>query len=396
MRLKEALKDGSDPLYAPCTSISRGIRYWKAPKKYRDMGYKPTSVALGKIGEARDLDMAREARNLTVAMLSHFKAPDHPVGTWAWLIHRYETDAYSPFHKVKANTRAGYVYQLGRLKKAIGKLRIGALTYEEILKIEMAMKEKGRSPANIKKLMTMLRIVSGYGKALRIPEARDVADTLSEMKFEGGPRRTVHPTRAQIRAIIDEADARGMFAFATGLLIQWTYLLRAVDVRGQWLPTDGTEGGIVRDGQRWQDGLTWDMIDGNLATFEKVISKTARSQPEPLTFQITDELRGRLRLLGNSGRIGPVIISERFGAPYSRYSWAQAFRRIRDHLNLPKEIWIMDTRAGGITEARQMGADPLSIRDAAGHAHLSTTDRYVRGRSESAAKVVQLRNRRDG
>ena len=103
-------------------------------------------------------------------------------------------------------------------------------------------------------------------------------------------------------------------------------------------------------------------------------------------------MRGRLRLLGVNGRIGPVIVSERYGAPYTRYSWAQTFRRIRDALGLPKELTVMDTRAGGITEARMMGADPYSLRDAAGHANLSTTDRYTRGRSDGAAKIVQLRN----
>lgn len=392
MRFKPALRDNSDPLYAPCTSVARGIRYWKCPKKYRDLGFKPTNVALGKVGDASDLDMAREARKLTVAMLAQFKAPDHPVGTWAWLIHRYLTDAYSPFHKVKANTRESYVYYCGRWERAIGKLKIGAMTYEELMKIEQVMKEKGRTASNIKRMFTHLRIVAGYGKALRNPEAREVADTLSEMKFSAGPRRTVHPTREQIRAIIDEADARGLFGFATGLLIQWTYLLRAVDVRGHWLPTDGKQGGIVRDGLRWQDGLTWDMISDDLAFFEKVMSKTAKSNPEPYRFEITDELRGRLRLMGAGERIGPVIVSERFGLPYNRYSWAQTFRRLRDALGLPKELTVMDTRAGGITEARMMGADPYSLRDAAGHANLSTTDRYTRGRSDGAAKVVQLRN----
>lgn len=394
MRLKPALKDGSDPSYAPCTGVSKGILYWKCPKKFRELGYEPTSVNLGKVGTGKDLDMAREARRLTVAMLDHYKEEVYPAGSWAWLIRRYETDPYSPFHKIKVNTRATYQYGLNRWMKAIGHLPIGALTFEEISKIEHAMLAKGRTASNIKRMMTMLRIIAGYGKALRNSDARDVADTLSEMKFASAPPRTIHATRAQIRAIVDEADARGMFAFAAGLLIQWTYMLRSVDVRGQWLPDSGKQGGILRDGQRWQDGMTWDMFDPDLNWFEKVISKTARSQPEPLRFQITPELRGRLTLLGNRGRFGPVILSERFGLPYSRYAWAQAFRRIRDDLKLPKELWMMDTRSGAITEARDMGADPFAIRDAAQHANLNTTDRYMRGRSESAAKVLQLRTLR--
>lgn len=229
------------------------------------------------------------------------------------------------------DTRRTYQHNLTRWKAAIGHLKISALTYEEILRIETVMRKKGRSDSNIKRMMTMLRIVAGYGKALRLHDARDVADTLSEMKLAAGPHGSVSPGRDQIRSIIDEADARGLFSFATGLLMQWTLMLRSVDVRGQWLPTTG-------------------------------------------------------------GRIGPIITSERYGAPYSRYSWVQTFRRLRDHLKLPKNLTIMDTRADGITEAGRGGADPISIRDAAGHANISTTDRYMRGRSENAAKVVQLRN----
>lgn len=391
MQFKPALRDGSDPMYAPCTGVTRQDIYWKAPRKFRQLGYTPTSVKIGKVGDD-PLAIAKTARKLTLDMVNTYEVEEHPAGTWAWLIQRYERDPYSPFQKVKANTRQTYKHCMDRWMKAIGTLRIGALTFEEIRKIELAMQAKGRTASNIKRMMTMLRILAGYGKALREPGARDVADTLSEMTFASAPRRSVHPTRQQIRAIIDEADARGLFAFATGLLLQWTFLLRSVDVRGQWLPTDGKEGGIIRAGERWQDGLTWDMFDADLTSFEKVISKTARSNPEPLTFTLTPELRTRIRLLSNGRKIGPVIVSERYGEPYTRYSWAQTFRRIRQALDLPADIKIMDTRAGGITEARSLGVDRFDLRDAAGHASITTTDRYVRGRSESAAKVVQLRN----
>jgi hypothetical protein len=34
-------------------------------------------------------------------MLQAFTRPDIPAGTWAWLIHRYRTDEFSPYHDVK-------------------------------------------------------------------------------------------------------------------------------------------------------------------------------------------------------------------------------------------------------------------------------------------------------
>lgn len=149
----------------------------------------------------------------------------------------------------------------------------------------------------------------------------------------------------------------------------------------------------MRDGLRWQDGLTWDMIASDLSGFEKVISKTSRSNPDPMTFALTDELRSRLRMLGEGRKFGPVIVS-RTGMPYERQAWGRTFSRIRDRLGLPKEITLMDTRAGAITEAKSMGADPYALRDAAQHSNVATTDRYARGRSESADKIVQLRSRK--
>lgn len=54
----------------------------------------------------------------------------------------------------------------------------------------------------------------------------------------------------------------------------------------------------------------------------------------------------------------------------------------------------MDLRAGAMTEAKSLGADPYMLRDAAQHKEVSTTDKYSRGRSEGANTVVKLRQGR--
>jgi hypothetical protein len=182
-----------------------------------------------------------------------------------------------------------------------------------------------------------------------------------------------------------------MHAFALGVLLQWTFALRGVDVFGQWLERSG-EGGIRRGRELWCDGLTWDMVAPDLSAFSKVISKTERSMPEPMRFSLEGltEVQTRLRLIGNGKRIGPVICSERYGLPYTAESRSRAWARIRESLGLPS-IWLMDTRAGAITEGRQLGASVADLRDAAGHATTATTQRYMRGRAEAVEKVVHLR-----
>ena len=412
MAYKEALFDGSDPSYAPGMTKGRQFYYWKPSPKFRKLGYPKTSVRLtGEEGDGNDLTRAREARELTREMLAFYGADidTHEVGTWGWLIHRYKTDKHSPIHGVKANTRANYVWVLDRWDAAIGTVSIEATDYSTICDLRDAMKDKGRDASYIHRMFERLRAVAKYGKLLKHAPAREVSDILRDMRFQSAPRRSVTPTREQIRAIVDEADARGMFAFATGLLLQWVFCLRSVDVRGQWLPCDPEAGGIVREltrkrhqqhlpaaFERWQDGLTWDMLDDDLTGFSKVISKTSKSMPEPIRFGLTDvpELRARLFILSQRGRIGPVITGERTGMPYTTYGWSQAYRRIRDSLGLPKNLTVMDTRAGALTEAKNLGADPYILRDAGQHLNVSTTDRYARGRDDSIAKVVKLRNAR--
>ena len=410
MAYKDALWDGSDPSYAPGLSKGRQYYYWKPSPKFRKMGYPKTSIRLtGEEGDGQDLLRAHEARELTRQMLAYYGANIETLepGTWGWLIHRYKTDRHSPIHGVKENTRTNYIWILDRWDAAIGRVAIGATDYTTICDLRDGMKAKGRNTSYIHRMFERLRAVAKYGKMLKYAPAHEVSDILRDMRFQTPPRRSVTPTREQIRAVVDEADARGMFAFATGLLIQWVFCLRSVDVRGQWLPCAPDAGGIVRKlsrnrrqrllpdaYERWQDGLTWDMFDEDLSGFSKVISKTARSMPDPIRFGLTDvpELRARLFILSQRGRIGPVITGERTGMPYTVYGWSQAFRRIRDDLGLPKNLTVMDTRAGALTEAKNLGADPYILRDAGQHLNVTTTDRYARGRDESIAKVVKLRN----
>jgi hypothetical protein len=414
MPYEPALFDGSDPLYAPGAGWSGRWCYWKPTPKFRKLGYPVSSVRLpGEKDDGRDAERAREARRLTREMLAFYGAdvPEMEAGTWGWLIHRYRNDRHSPIHGVKANTRKNYDWCLDRWDAAIGHTRIQQTTYETICDLRDGMLNKGRSVAYVHRMFNRLRAVTSYGVLIEDPAATKVSVVLSKMRFQAPPKRSVAPTREQVRSIIDEADARGMFAFATGILIQWTFALRAVDVRGQWLPCDPAAGGIVRElrrnrrqrnapagWERWQDGLTWDMIEDDVRGFTKVISKTVRSMPEPIRFDLSDapEIRSRLTILRNRGQVGPLITSERNGLPYTSSGWTQAWARLRKDLDLPSNVWMMDSRAGAITEAKLLGADPYLLRDAAQHKNITTTDGYARGRSESVAKVVKLRSGKNG
>ena len=396
MRYKQALWDDSDPSYAPGLWYSRhGKPYWRPSKPAVRQGYPKDAITLpGQRGDHRALERAAQCRKLTRAMVEALDGKSSATpGTWAWVIECWKADPIGRYRQCGPNTQKDYDFRSGKWASIIGHMSIEELTYDQIGAIITTMRASGYSDSLMSKLFVNLRSLARYARGpLKCEAARAVTDILDDIKMASPKPRDIAPTPEQIRAIIDEADARGLFAFATGLLIQWTYALRAVDVRGQWLKANPSEGGIIRDGKRWQDGLTWDMFTADLMQFEKVISKTRKSIPEPIHLTVTPEVRARLMLLRNGGGIGPVITSERNGKPYTIYGWSQCFRRIRDDLKIDPNVKMMDTRAGALTDAVRHGADPFAVRDAASHRHLSTTGRYVRTREENANKVVKMRS----
>jgi integrase len=385
--------DGADPLYMPCTSSAKQFFYWRAPPRYVRLGYMKDGIKLvGQEEDGRDLERAAQARDLTREMLRWFNrdAPLIDPGTWNWLIGRYLHDDVSPFQDVKANTKQDYRESARYWEGAIGKARIDAADFATIKKIEVGMRANGRSSAFIARKFTFLRILASYGSALDPGgPASKVKAILGEMRFKAPKARTVAPTRAHVEAIIAKADAAGETSFALGMSLQWWLALRAVDVRGQWLPGSG---GITRGAKRWQDGMTWDMIDRDITVLRKTPSKTEEDLPDELVFDLTllPEIRARLQAIPQEQRVGPVI-KDRHGMPYDRFAWSKLFRRFREAAGVPSDVWMMDTRAGAINDAKRAGASLEDRQRMANHASLDTTERYNRGHDEVRNKVIKLR-----
>jgi len=393
MPYDDRLYDGSDPLYAPGLNASGDRFYWKSPKKYLTAGWALKSVKLEGDAETRAL----KCRELTIEMLAWFDSRimkvDH--GTWRWLFSRYKGDKFSPIQEVKGNTREQYLVNIGRWEAEIGDEDLKNSTYEVIKSWQIGMRDKGRTASYIKRQFGMLRIVAGYGSAIGNADSARISSILSNMQFKNSGKRAQVATRTHVTAVIAAADAAGDASFATGLMMQFEFALRAVDVRGQWLDGKPEDGGIIRGGKRWQDGLTWDMIDRDVTTITKIISKTSDSTDmAAMRFDLGNvpELRARLLAVPLMSRIGPVIKS-RTGKPFHKRTWAAMWRRHAEAAGVPFEIQMRDTRAGAITEARANGANIIAIRDMAGHSTSEMTQRYLRSRSEAANEVILLRQR---
>lgn len=390
----DRLWDNSDPDFAPglLRDKRRGHLWWVASAKLKKAGYKMRSYKLGTLpnDEPVPRDIAAKCRELQREAERWYMDLDPKTnpGTWHWLIGRYRSDDFSPFQDVKANTRDGYLYWLSQIDAVMGEVPIDKTTYELLMKVKEGKQRKGRSVHHIHTWFGALRRVARYGVLIDAPGAARVAEILSNMRIAQPAARSNAATREQVEAIVAEADRRKMHTFAAGILIQWWFSLRAVDVRGQYI-----------DGQ-WVDGITWGMFDQDICGFDKVISKTAKSLPEAYHFDITVVPGLRQRLLEMRAALHPhwlqphmpLALSIKTGKAYTPSGWTQAWATLRKAAGVPKDVWCMDTRAGAITDAAQIpGITPSQLRNAAQHKDAATTGRYIRDRSFDANRIVELR-----
>lgn len=388
-----------DPTYAPgLVWRSNGHPYWRAAPRYVKAGYslKRVELAPGAPGDALEPQRALQCRQMTREVLAWWESKDKaPIETVGWLIGRYLSDEFSPFHEVKPNSQVEYRNNCRYWQDAAGDMLIADLTFEELKGVEKSMIANGRSTDFIHRKFKMLRIIFQHGRRIRHPASIVVREILGDMTFHAAPRRQVKATREHVYAIADLAWQRGFKGFSVGIRLQFELTLRAVDVRGQWLTMSDIgnpiTGGITRHGKRWADGLTWDMIGPDAMWIDKVISKTIRSMPEPIRFDLSALPGLRADILALPGeRVGPVIRNTA-GQPYGADDWARQWRVLRKPAGVPENVWAMDARAGAVTEADSMGVPREMLSLAAQHQDISTTARYVRNRSEQSAKVIQIR-----
>ncbi len=400
MHFDDSLWDGSDPTYAPCIGISSGLIYWKAPAKYRKAGYAFTTKRLvGRVGDGLDLDRAAQARDLTRDMVCWFEGsqPKLTPGTWGELIARYKGDDISPLVDVRPNTRLTYLSNIAYWEPVLGHDLIADFSFAEAKRIVRAMQEKGRNAHFIKAKFTMLRIIAGYGVALRMIGAKDAQEILGELRLKSPRPRTSSPTEAQVLAIAAKADEAGDASFATGILIQWRLALRAMDVRGDFfkLAKGDERSGICRTNSRWGNGLVWHMFDKDVTVLSKAASKTIDSDPETIDWDLmlVQDVRARLLDVPPEKRVGPVIV-DRKGMPYDRYMWTDLWRKYRKEAKVPDTIHMMDVRAGALNDAKRKGASKIEIQQAANHADGKTTERYIREKSAGANNVLRIRGQK--
>ena len=315
-------------------------------------------------------------------------------GTLRSLIRLYQQTAESSYFEVKSNTRSMYDESLRLLETSVGARRLEKVTGLDIRRWHSKFKEpaadgKPERHRRAYKAIQLLRIVIGFGVVMNISECFRLKTVMEEMRFHVPRGRTAAISFEQTKAICELAISKGRLSLALAQALQFELTLRQIDVIGRWEDAEEADtGGIVFRGQRWRDGLLWSDIDDK-GVLVKTTSKTGKvAEHDTMQYPF---LRAIMDLVPIGQRFGPVVKSETTGLPYQQRYFIKMWRTLADACGVPKDVLNRDSRAGGITEGGDAGADIEMLRHHANHDNIATTQRYNRKTLEKTSNVAQLR-----
>jgi hypothetical protein len=320
---------------------------------------------------------------------------EHPAlfdGTVRSLIFCYRTDRHSPFVKLRHGSKMNYGDLMRRIERDHGAEHVRDLKGRDMIDWHEAWTQSGVTMAH--SLMRMLRQLLTFGMTiLEDDQCTRLSVILSKQRFTMAPARVAFLTAEMANAICELAHDKKMHSIALAQAIQFEGMLRQKDIIGEWVPESepGPSLAPVWKKQKWQRGIVWSEIDGNI--LRHVTSKRGKVIEIDLSLapMVVRELELRRQRLGPPPTFGPVIVNEATGRPWTNHHFREIWRRLADECGIPRNVQQRDSRAGAISEATDAGADLESVRHAATHSNIATTQRYSRNAAEKTATVLKMR-----
>lgn len=373
--------------------------YWvatAASKRADARDYWPHTVRLHSEDEAERLTMCR---TLTAELMEWLggTTPSRARfdGTLASLIRCYQLEEESPYRTVKYNTRRHYDESLATLEKHVGAIEIRDMNGRDFTRWYRSLKEPSApgKPERVRRAhnaIKVLRIVLNYGASCGYRSCAEAALMLSKQRFAMPPPRKVAMTYEQAALVVAKALEVGRPSIALAQALQFELSLRQRDVIGEWIDAGPGEGGIVSLGKRWTGGIAWSDIDAAMVLRKATTKTGALGEWDLRCCPLV--LRTLAAFEPLAGRVGPVIVSESAGRPYFYRDFIRQWRAVATSAGVPRDVWNMDSRAGGITEGGDAGASIEDLRKHATHTNATMTTRYVRGTLQSTRRVADLRS----
>lgn len=375
--------------------------YWAARADIAKAGYTPRLVRLHyNIHDPADHRLIEAAcQRLDAEMKAwasgHKRSAPHFDGTVLALSRRYQTDQASPFLEHKWNWRDRETRILKTIESAFGARSLATLGNTDFKRWYEAAKQPKKPGGKERidravKIIKLLRQMVTFGAVAELPHCERLHGILSKMRFKGGARSRMKLELHHVEAFIPAAIEAGRISLALGTALQFETMMRQKDVIGEWEPTasGSIDAGILLNGNRWVNGLTWADIPPSMV-IKKDTTKTGATVVADL--KLCPLVLRVLSLVPSDKRLGPLIIDENSGRPYAEDAYAREWRVVARTAGIPDAVKNMHARAGAISEADEALAPLDEIRGAAGHSQASTTMRYIRGTEGKSKHVAELR-----
>jgi hypothetical protein len=260
--------------------------YWCARSDILKTGFEPHNVRLNYdiVNPSHHILIESACQRLQAEMLEWAGGHRRDVlafdGTVKGLVKRYQLDPASPFQAVKYNTRRTYGELMDKIERAFGARALAALGNSDFARWYHEAKrpklpEGSQRTTKAVNIMRMVRRLLSFGVAAELPECRRLHEIVSHMRFAGPARNRNQLTLEQVRAFLPAAFAAGRPSLALATAIQFETGMRQKDVIGEWEPINQeiVQGGIILNGHRWANGLTWADLGEDLV-FHKATTKT--------------------------------------------------------------------------------------------------------------------------
>lgn len=311
----------------------------------------------------------------------------------------FQEHKLSPFNqRMKFNTQKTCLSFLRLIEATAGHLRFRNVTIPLVQSwyVDWRSADFDGDDEHIKRAhegVSTFRQMVYFLAAMRRYEGVDkLAAELQLVSFEKPTARTQAVTYAQAQAFCAAAEKMaelGKMAperaldMQIGLMAQFELILRERDVIGEWakkhdkrrLPVGIT---VIEHGDdAWAGYFTWENFHG-----WRWVMKTSKSRYREVgDFRLQNYglLFPLLERVPRERRIGAVIKSPDGILPMSARGYYDSYRRIAEFAGFPKDLWKMDSRAGGATEADEAGAAFTDIQGAMTHKPGSKqTHTYIR------------------
>jgi integrase len=164
-------------------------------------------------------------------------------------------------------------------------------------------------------------------------------------------------------------------------------------VIGQWLPlSDPRPSVVLHRGFKWI-GPTWANIDANnVLTYTPTKTENTSAVRVHADLSKCPMVLEEIARLPPEKRVGPLIVAETTGRPYSNHNFHPRWRLVANHAGIPNSTWNRDLKAGGVTEGSRAGASTDDLAKLAAHSNKRTTAQvYDRDVLEATRRVSDKR-----